>query len=207
MSEIYLVGRSAFSDNAKLFARYLGKSIVAYEMLSSSSYVCTKQIVEMSGYKQLLRFYQWLSRATQEEVQMLIKKYNPFRYVFFPEMDAETFQNRLMDFPKPAIESAMRKYVRAQKESILAEDFIEECRRAYLTKIEDEVDKDSEWYGCPPVLDVVTSTECPHHENDVYCYMIRKERDSDPMLDPMFDETLENLRALEEELQQEFFSG
>ena len=207
MSEIYLVGRSAFSDNAKLFARYLGKSIIAYEMLSSTSYVCTKQIVEMSGYKQLLRFYKWLTRAKKEDVEKLIKEHNPFRYLFFPEMDVETFQRSLLDYPSSAIQSAMRTYAKSKKDSVIAEDFIAECRRAYLTKIEDEVDKDSEWYGSLPVLDVVSSTECPHHEDDVYCYMIRKERDSDPIVDPMFDETLENLRALEEELQQEFFSG
>ena len=207
MSEIYLVGRSVFSDNAKLFARYLGKSIIAYEMLSSTSYVCTKQIVEMSGYKQLFRFYKWMTRAKKEDIEKLIKRHNPFRYLFFPEMDVETFQRSLLDYPSSAIQSAMRTYAKSKKNSVIAEDFIAECRRAYLTKIEDEVDKDSEWYGSLPVLDVVSSTECPHHEDDVYCYMIRKERDSDPIVDPMFDETLENLRALEEELQQEFFSG
>lgn len=206
MSEIYLVGRSVFSDNAKLFARYLGKSIVAYEMLSYSSYVCTKQIVEISGYKPFLRFYQWLTRAKKKEVEKLIGKYNPFRYVFFPEMDSETFSQELLNYPSSAIESAMRKFAKQSSESVLAEDFLEECRKAYFDKL-DEVDKDSEWYGSLPVLDVVTSTDCPHHADDVYCYMVRKIRDSDPMTDPMPEETIQNLKAWAEGLEQELLSG
>lgn len=206
MSEIYLVGRSAFSDNAKLYARHLGKAIHAYLMLSSTSYICTQNVVERTGYKQLLRFYQWMTRASQEKIDKIIKD-NPLGFLFFPEMDFDEFQKCLLDYSTSAIKSAIKKFDKAKKESVIAEDFLDECRRAYLKKIEDEVDKDSDWYASLPVLDVQSSTACPHHPDAPYCYMMKLIRESDPIRDPMFDETLENLRAWEQSINEELLSG
>ena len=92
-----------------------------------------------------------------------------------------------------------------------AEDFLELCRETLFRKLDAECHKDSDWYGRLPVLAVVTTTECPHHCDDAYCFLIKFIRDSDPMTDPMPQDTLENIMewasAIEQEIEQELMNG
>ena len=211
MSSGYMVGRSAFSDEAKLWHMELASHSWAFVMLMAGSYSCVKNIVEKTGYDQLSRFYNWLTRVKPEDVETLIKKHKSWAYINYSGMDEEQFRKELLSYPKPAIEGSMRNIAKKKVKSILAEDFLELCRETLFNKLDAECHKESDWYGRLPVLDVVTTTECPHHCDDAYCYLIKFIRDSDPMTDPMPQDTLENIMewasAIELELEQELMNG
>ena len=73
MSNGYIVGRSPFSDEAKLWHMELASHSWAFVMLMAGSYSCVKNIEEKTGYDQLSRIYNWLTRITPEDVEKLIK--------------------------------------------------------------------------------------------------------------------------------------
>ena len=143
-------------------------------------YINVSEIDNIRNYLMIARGS--TSNSTPEyfiDVEKLIKKHKSWAYINYSGMDEEQFRKELLSYPKPAIEGSMRNIAKKKVKSILAEDFLELCRETLFRKLDAECHKDSDWYGRLPVLAVVTTTECPHHCDDAYCFLIKFIRDSD----------------------------
>lgn len=206
----FLRGRRATDREARLWHMELAPFEFAWDVfMQSTGFICVEHIAERTEYKQLKRFYNWLTRIDSDELIKLLQKYSPlvsFDYAS-SNLTEENLVNNLLSYPKPAVEAGFR-YFRNKKHShLLPEEFIEQCRIEYFKKIDAEVPEESSWFNRLPVIEVVTTTECVHHCDKPYCYMMRYERDSDIITDPIRTETLENIMAWETQMEEEFELG
>ena len=151
----------------------------------------------------------WFTRMTVDELVVLLKKYSPlvsFDYGH-TNLNEESFMRDLLTYSKPAVEASFRHFNKKKIRSISPELFIDQCREEYFSKIDSECPEDSSWANRLPVIEVQTTTECPHHKDKAYCYMMAYERDSDNSIDPIRQETFENIIYWEQQMEEDFELG
>ena len=207
---IRMIGRNITSQGARLWHMELAPYETAWELfMQSSNFVCVEHIADRANYKQLKRFYMWFTRMTVDELVVLLKKYSPlvsFDYGH-TNLNEESFMRDLLTYSKPAVEASFRHFNKKKIRSISPELFIDQCREEYFSKIDSECPEDSSWANRLPVIEVQTTTECPHHKDKAYCYMMAYERDSDNSIDPIRQETFENIIYWEQQMEEDFELG
>jgi len=201
----YQTGRQFYSPTARVWNIYGQDSDTAYQLVPESTYVCVPKIIEKSGYSQLLRFYNFLTRASRDEVEkLLIDKKFWSKLSIGNGMSAQEFQYELLSYPLTVIRNLVNKHSKAKVNSVIPEDFIFECTEYLFDVFDREVPTNSLWTTSRPVLERVSITDCPHHPEEAYCFYIRKIRDWDFSIDPISPRELATLLEEEDSLEAEF---